>query len=117
MTTSPNSGLQNPFVGLRPYESKDSLYFFGRGEQTKSLLRLLHQHHFVAVVGSSGSGKSSLVRAGLIPQLEAGFLVQERDRWHIATMKPGEAPLADFMENVVVMVDAFEWAQHRGGDS
>jgi len=45
------------------------------------------------VVGSSGCGKSSLIRAGLIPALEAGFLAQDRDRWRVATMKPGEAPL------------------------
>lgn len=82
----------NPFVGLRPYESTDSLYYFGRNTQTKTLLRKLHQHRFVAVVGSSGSGKSSLIRAGLIPQLQAGFLVQQRDQWYIANMKPGEAP-------------------------
>ncbi|MCP4043361.1 MAG: hypothetical protein GY731_15625, partial [Gammaproteobacteria bacterium] len=85
--------LVNPFVGLRPFESEDSLYFFGREDQTKALLRQLHQHRFVAVVGSSGSGKSSLIRAGLIPKLEAGFLVQDRDRWRVAVMKPGDKPV------------------------
>ena len=84
---------QNPFVGLRPYESRDSLYYFGRKEQTHALLKQLHAHRFVAVVGSSGCGKSSLVRAGLIPNLEAGFLVQDRDLWEIAAFKPGDAPL------------------------
>jgi len=85
--------LQNPFVGLRPFESEDSLYYFGRDEQIKALLRQLHETRFLAVVGSSGSGKSSLIRAGLIPNLEAGFLVQDRDLWRIAKMKPGDAPL------------------------
>ena len=84
---------QNPFVGLRPFESRDSLYYFGRKEQTHALLKQLYAHRFVAVVGSSGCGKSSLVRAGLIPNLEAGFLVQDRDLWQIATFKPGDAPL------------------------
>jgi WD40 repeat protein/energy-coupling factor transporter ATP-binding protein EcfA2 len=88
-----NQTVANPFVGLRPFESRDSLYYFGRGEQTKALLRQLHQTRFLAVVGSSGSGKSSLIRAGLIPNLEAGFLVQDRDLWKIATMKPGDSPL------------------------
>jgi ABC-type lipoprotein export system ATPase subunit len=59
-------------------ETEDSLYFFGRGEQTLALLRQLDSDRFVAVVGSSGSGKSSLIRIGLIPQLEAGFLAQDR---------------------------------------
>jgi alpha-beta hydrolase superfamily lysophospholipase len=95
--------LQNPFVGLRPYRSEESIYFFGRGEQTKRLMRLLHAHHFVTVVGSSGSGKSSLVRAGLIPQLEAGFLVQERDRWRIAIMKPGETPLCNLIRELAAI--------------
>ncbi|QTR50994.1 WD40 domain-containing protein [Candidatus Thiothrix anitrata] len=92
--------MQNPFVGLRPYESSDSLYYFGRGEQVKTLLRQLHQHRFVAVVGSSGSGKSSLIRAGLIPQLEAGFLVQERDQWLVARMKPGEEPIGNLVDGL-----------------
>ena len=85
--------VQNPFVGLRPFESRDSLYYFGRKEQTHALLKQLYANRFVAVVGSSGCGKSSLVRAGLIPNLEAGFLVQDRDLWEIATFKPGDAPL------------------------
>lgn len=84
---------KNPFVGLRPFEREDSLYYFGRNEQTGELLKYLHQTRFLAVVGSSGSGKSSLVRAGLIPNLEAGFLVQDRDLWHIVSMKPGDRPL------------------------
>jgi KaiC/GvpD/RAD55 family RecA-like ATPase len=83
----------NPFVGLRPFEREDSLLFFGRSTQVEFLLELLDRGRFLAVVGSSGCGKSSLIRAGLIPALEAGFLVQDRDRWRIATMKPGEAPL------------------------
>ncbi len=98
MNQPQNVSLDNPFVGLRPYQSEESLYYFGRGEQNRSLLSLLHHHRFVAVVGSSGSGKSSLVRAGLIPQLEAGFLVQERDHWQVATMKPGEAPLHNLVQ-------------------
>ena len=82
-----------PFVGLRPFNSDEALLFFGRHEQTIELLRQLHDTHFVALVGSSGCGKSSLVRAGLIPRLKAGFLVEEREKWLIATMKPGDAPL------------------------
>ncbi|HKP11806.1 MAG TPA: hypothetical protein VJZ91_06830, partial [Blastocatellia bacterium] len=88
----------NPFVGLRPFESEESLLFFGRREQAIELLQRLHATHFLAVVGSSGCGKSSLVRAGLIPKLKAGFLVEERDLWRVATMKPGDAPL----ENLAV---------------
>jgi energy-coupling factor transporter ATP-binding protein EcfA2 len=83
----------NPFVGLRPFNSDEALLFFGRDEQTVELLRRLHRDHFIAVVGSSGCGKSSLVRAGLIPKLRAGFLTEDRDQWLVAVMKPGDSPL------------------------
>ena len=83
----------NPFVGLRPFDSTEGLLFFGRHEQTVELLQQLHRTRFLAVVGSSGCGKSSLIRAGLIPKLKAGFLVERRDQWRITTMKPGDAPL------------------------
>ncbi len=85
----------NPFVGLRPFESHESLLFFGRHEQSVELLEQLHATRFLAVVGSSGSGKSSLVRAGLIPKLQAGFLVEDRDAWRFAVTKPGDRPLAN----------------------
>ncbi len=87
---------QNPYVGLRPFEVDESLLFFGRNEQTSELLQRLHKNHFVAVVGSSGSGKSSLLKSGLIPALKGGFLVEGSDRWVIAMMKPGQNPLANF---------------------
>jgi WD40 repeat protein len=83
----------NPFVGLRPFESEESLLFFGRQEQTMDLMERLHVHHFVAVVGSSGCGKSSLIRAGLIPRLKAGYLVNDLDRWKVIMMKPGDNPI------------------------
>lgn len=88
-----SGAIAMPFVGLRPFESHESLLFFGRLEQTMALMTKLHETRFLAVVGSSGSGKSSLIRAGLIPKLKAGFLVEERDHWHIAMMKPGDQPL------------------------
>lgn len=98
------SQVQNPFVGLRPFESEDSLYYFGRRDQIMVLLQQLHQTRCLAVVGSSGCGKSSLVRAGLIPNLEAGFLVQDRDLWYIATMKPGDAPLQNLAQALLTVL-------------
>jgi len=76
----------NPYVGLRPFEMDESILFFGRSEQTLEMLQRLHRHHFVSVVGSSGCGKSSLLRAGLIPALKAGYLVEDSDHWFIAIM-------------------------------
>ena len=99
------SSASNPFVGLRPFESKESLLFFGRQEQTLELLQRLHKHHFVAVTGSSGSGKSSLIRAGLIPCLKAGFLVNDLDRWIVSVMKPGESPLCNLADAILSQLD------------
>jgi HEAT repeat protein len=104
---NPESQATNPYIGLRPFEQEDSLYFFGRREQTMKLLEQLSQPHFLAVVGSSGCGKSSLIRAGLIPALLGGFLVEERDAWQIAIMKPGDAPLRNL---AVALCQAFDKA-------
>jgi hypothetical protein len=68
------------------------MLFFGRRRQTVDMLERLHWGRFLAVVGSSGCGKSSLVRAGLIPSLKAGFLVEERDHWRDIVLTPGEKP-------------------------
>ncbi|MFP3555675.1 ATP-binding protein [Paraburkholderia sp. SIMBA_049] len=105
--------ITNPFVGLRPYEAQESLIFFGRKRQIGELLRRLDSARFLAVVGSSGCGKSSLVRAGLIPILQAGFLVEERDLWLVATMRPGEAPLTHLASGIV---DCLNETRQKSGD-
>jgi len=95
----------NPYIGLRPYESKESHLFFGRREQSADLLDKLERTRFLAVVGSSGCGKSSLIRAGLIPLLQAGFLVDDRDTWLTAVMKPGDRPLYHLAEAICSVLD------------
>ena len=92
---------KNPYVGLRPFDTDESLLFFGRNDQTLELLQRLHRYHFVAVVGSSGCGKSSLLRAGLIPALKGGYLVDDSDQWSIAIMKPGQSPLYNLVEAIM----------------
>ncbi|MGB0387131.1 MAG: CHAT domain-containing protein, partial [Ardenticatenaceae bacterium] len=61
-----------PFKGLRYFDEQDSPRFFGRERLTAELVAHLRSHRVLAVVGASGSGKSSLVRAGLIPALKGG---------------------------------------------
>lgn len=82
----------SPFVGLRPFDTPESLLFFGRHAQTIKLMQHLNRTRLLFVVGSSGCGKSSLIRAGLIPKLQAGFLAGGHDKWLIVKMKPGETP-------------------------
>jgi WD40 repeat protein/energy-coupling factor transporter ATP-binding protein EcfA2 len=83
----------NPFPGLRPYEQSDAANFFGREAQINDLVRLLKAERFVAVSGVSGCGKSSLVRAGLIPALNKGLLPIDQQRWRVAEMTPGAGPI------------------------
>jgi sugar lactone lactonase YvrE len=95
----------DPYPGLRPFRMEESGIFFGRDEQIDALLEKLGQEHFLAVVGASGCGKSSLIRAGLLPALETGFLAR-RTFWHFAIMQPGNRP----MRNLAKCVSAsLEW--------
>ncbi len=82
-----------PFLGLRPFGYEDHALFFGRESQTFALYRFLDRSRFVAVVGSSGSGKSSLVRAGLLPLLEAESADTGGRAWRWIELRPGYSPL------------------------
>jgi energy-coupling factor transporter ATP-binding protein EcfA2 len=84
-----------PYRGLDAFREEDSAFFFGRGSASEpestigQLMRKVGEHSFVMVVGRSGSGKSSLVYAGLLPALR-----HERDRfWNVLSLRPGPAPL------------------------
>lgn len=85
----------NPFPGLRPFRSDESHLFFGRESQIDTVLNRLRQNRFLAVVGSSGSGKSSLVQAGLLPALYGGLPTQFGAFWRIAVLRPGDDPIAN----------------------
>ena len=84
----------NPFPGLRSFTPEEDYLFFGREEQTMELLQTLGTHRFVAVVGTSGSGKSSLVRCGLLSQLLGGKMLQAGTVWEVAVTHPGAAPMS-----------------------
>ena len=89
------SQKMNPFPGLRPFEMQEKYLFFGREDQTVELLKRLGQARFLAVVGTSGSGKSSLVRAGLLPELHGGTMTDAGSSWEISVMRPGGDPLTN----------------------
>ncbi|HRI54205.1 MAG TPA: hypothetical protein PLW65_28890, partial [Pseudomonadota bacterium] len=78
---------QCPFPGMRAFNVDDQRYFFGREALIEALLRRLREHPFLAVLGASGSGKSSVVRAGLLPRL-----LRDRPSLQIITMIPGADP-------------------------
>jgi tetratricopeptide (TPR) repeat protein len=89
----PGLSADRPFPGLRPYRFEDRDFFFGRDDQIFSLYRLFDHSHFVAVVGSSGSGKSSLVRAGLLPLLDKESREPTGRSWKMIQMHPGDNPI------------------------
>ncbi len=90
---SESSSFFNPYPGLRPFEPTENHLFFGRDGQSNELLGRLRQSRFLAVVGSSGSGKSSLVRAGLLPDLQSGMMAGGSSQWQIALLRPAGHPI------------------------
>jgi Novel STAND NTPase 1 len=83
-----------PFLGLLAFDVNDSFLFYGRDAESQELLNKLRTDSFLAVVGDSGSGKSSLVRAGLIPVLHRGRFHDGKgwvESWRVAVARPGEA--------------------------
>jgi hypothetical protein len=106
MTTTLQAALGAPFPGLRAFEAEEALLFYGREAHVAELLDRLGDSHFVAVTGTSGSGKSSLVRAGLRPALHRGYLVDASSRWRFVTMRPGGAPLENMAAALASTFDA-----------
>jgi WD40 repeat protein/DNA-binding SARP family transcriptional activator len=105
-----------PFKGLASFEAADAQYFFGRERLVAELVAGLVGAPLMAVVGPSGSGKSSVLRAGLLPALAGGVLPSSQD-WTQVVIRPGEHPLqalrgatdgADATRRFVVAVDQFE---------
>ena len=105
------AGSKRPFVGSRPFEFSEHMFFFGREGELNALELQVEQNRFVAVVGRPGCGKSSLVRAGLRARLEN----VSRRPWSWVEIRPGGSPiqqlalgLAGLTRNTGDLLDA--WA-------
>ena len=84
-----------PYRGLEPFREEDAAFFCGRDDAIREIVARVQEHSFVAVVGASGSGKSSLVFAGLMPALRR----QGRTAmWDVVTLRPGKSPLRALAE-------------------
>jgi Novel STAND NTPase 1 len=79
-----------PYRGLLPFREEDAGLFFGREEAIDTLLDMLHDHNLITLVGRSGSGKSSVVFAGLIPVLRR---CADGRTWSVLSLRPGSEPL------------------------
>lgn len=83
----------NPYPGLRSFTEKDSHLFFGREKQVDVLLTKLQRNRFVSVSGTSGCGKTSLLRAGLTPALMSGFMAKHGSNWQVSTCRTEDDPV------------------------
>ena len=81
-----------PYPGMVAFSEADSDRFYGRDEEVQALLERLRLHPFVTVIGPSGSGKSSLVYAGLVPALRGSGLFGP-GQWLVRAVRPGERPM------------------------
>ncbi len=99
---------ESPYRGLEPFDATHAEFFFGRNAEIRKLLDKLRAAPFLAVIGPSGSGKSSLVLAGLIPALRNGQLPGSA-AWPIVTMAPGPHPV----ESLAVALDTLDPQRSR----
>jgi len=90
----------NPFPGLRPFGIEESHLFFGREGQSEEVLTNLAENRFVAVIGASGSGKSSLMYCGLVPILHGGFITEAGSDWKVITTRPGNDPVGNLATSI-----------------
>lgn len=82
-----------PYPGLRPFDAHEAHLFFGRERALQKALERLAARHFLAIVGPSGSGKSSFIRAGLIGALSQSHGPNTGSQWSIVQFRPGTRPV------------------------
>jgi hypothetical protein len=97
-TASTSAALRAPYPGLRSFHHDESDLFFGREEFVTTLVDRLAATRFLALLGLSGTGKSSVVRTGLLDSLELGLMGNAGSSWRIADFRPGSSPLQNLAD-------------------
>lgn len=86
--------VECPYKGLAAFQSEDASYFFGREDLVEELVNRLQQSRMLVLGGSSGSGKSSVLRAGLLPSVAANA-IPGSENWRVCVFTPGRDPMTD----------------------
>jgi WD40 repeat protein len=92
---------QAPFRGLLPFRTEDALIFYGRDRETEEIVHQLQGSSFLAVLGESGCGKSSVVRAGVVPVLQRGRFSDGKawiPEWHTVVFRPADDPFRELAD-------------------
>jgi len=93
--------IPTPYPGLRSFRQDEAALFFGREIQARQLRDILAERNLVVVLGGSGSGKSSLVRAGLLPKLNSTAPIPKRSgAWYVVEFRPRTHPAAELFEAI-----------------
>ncbi|WP_287527854.1 caspase family protein [Okeania sp. SIO2C2] len=109
-TNTPHQPIDDRWKNIAPYrglsyfqqQENDAVFFHGRTRLTDELIDRVRTNNFVAVLGASGSGKSSLLRAGLLYQLKRGQKISGSDRWfYIKPFTPGSSPLESLQQAIM----------------
>ncbi|MBN2633141.1 MAG: hypothetical protein JXR66_06270 [Bacteroidales bacterium] len=99
MGSRKNSLKFNPFPGLRPFAEEESDLFFGRKKESLEVLGKLVENRFVTVIGASGTGKSSLIYCGVLPEIRKKA-TSEGETWRIIKFRPGNDPFGNLGEAI-----------------
>ncbi len=94
VTQISESRVECPYKGLAAFQPEDSDYFFGREDLVEELVTRLQQSRILVLGGSSGSGKSSVLRAGLLPAIAANA-ISGSENWRVCVFTPGRDPMTD----------------------
>ncbi|MEG4849285.1 caspase family protein [Microcoleus sp. B5-D4] len=115
--TEINFDRQNPYLGLSAFGAEQEKYFCGRDEAVRTLITHLTNSRFLSVIGYSGSGKSSLIKAGLLPDLSRDR-IPGSSQWPVESFTPGKHPLGKLVDILarhreqnqlfVIFIDQFE---------
>ena len=87
-----------PYPGLRPFTEEESIFFKGRDLHIRQIVKLLEENKMAFITGASGDGKSSMVYAGVVPYIRAGFFKAGFNSWIITDFKPQRNPLKSLSE-------------------